>query len=76
MKYCQEITEQLERASFERISLSTRIAIGFHLVHCKPCKRFAQDSKAMDQLLAKRFKVIKDYSFSDAEKELLKSKIR
>lgn len=72
MKYCQEITELMERSGVERVSLTTRVTIGIHLFHCKPCKRFAQDSKAMDQLLAKRFKVIKNYTFSASEKEKLK----
>jgi hypothetical protein len=72
MKYCQEITELMERSAFERIPLSMRMAVAVHLFHCKPCKRFAQDSKAMDELLAKRFKVITNYTFSASEKEKLK----
>lgn len=75
MKYCQDITEMMERASVERLSISDKIALRFHLFICKTCKRYYEDSKAMDILLTRRFKKINPYSFSKVEKDALKSKI-
>ena len=72
MKYCQDITEMMERTAVERISFSDKIALRFHLFICKTCKRYYEDSKAMDILLSRRFKKIDQYSFTKLEKEALK----
>ena len=72
MKYCQEITEMMERASVERISLSDRMALRFHLMICKACRRFSKDRLAIDVLLTNRFKKIDQYTFTKVEKENLK----
>jgi len=73
MKYCQDITEMMERQSVERLRLSDKIALRFHLFICKTCKRYYEDSKAMDILLKRRFKKIDQYSFSKIEKDELKN---
>ena len=75
MKYCQDITEMIERAADIRLSFSEKMALRFHLFICKTCKRYSEDSKAMDILLSRRFKRVDDYSFSKLEKEELKNRL-
>ena len=75
MKYCQEITEMLERSSVEKLSFMNTMNVKFHLIICKACKMYSKDSIAMDQLLTKRFKKIDQYSFTKLEKENLKQKL-
>lgn len=75
MKYCQDITEMMERTSVERLSISAKISSRFHLFICKTRKRYYEDSKAMDTLLTQRFNKIHQYSFSTLEKDALKNKI-
>lgn len=72
MKYCQEITEMMERASVERISLSDRMTLRFHLMICKACRQFSKDRLAIEVLLTKRFKKIDQYTFTKVEKENIK----
>ena len=72
MKYCQDITEMIERAADVRLSFSEKMGLRFHLFICKTCKRYYEDSKAMDILLSRRFKKIDQYSFTKLEKEALK----
>ena len=75
MKYCQEITEMIERSKLERTSIMDKLSIRMHLLICKPCKVFSKDSAAMDQILHKRFKKLDQYSFSKSEKEKIKKSL-
>lgn len=75
MKYCQDITEMIERTAVERLSFSDKMALRFHLMICKTCKRYFDDSKAMDALLTKRFKKVDQYAFSKVEKDKLKGQL-
>lgn len=75
MKDCREITEMMERSSVERISLSDKIGLRFHLMMCKACRQFSKDRIAIDVILTKRFKKIDQYSFSKVEKENLKNNL-
>lgn len=74
MKDCQEITELVERSKIERISWTDRLAIRMHGTICGNCRQYFADSDQMDEILkSKRFKHLSEYSFSDQEKEKLKS---
>ena len=75
MKNCQDTTQDIERSSFVRISLKDRLGIRLHLSMCKDCQRYFKDSRAIDQLLKKRFKDLDEYKFTSEEKEDLKRKI-
>jgi hypothetical protein len=77
MKDCQAITELLERSKFERLSWSNRLAIRFHGGLCRQCRHYFRDSEIMDALLSsKRFKHLSEYTFSPAEKDSLKKRIK
>ncbi|XOV69041.1 MAG: hypothetical protein ACFHU9_07600 [Fluviicola sp.] len=74
MKDCQEISELIERAKIERITMGDRLAIGLHKSICRGCRQYFRDSDAMDEMLqSKRFRHLSEYSFSDEEKEKLKA---
>ena len=75
MKTCQDITESIEKANFKRLSIKERLAIRFHLSLCKNCRQYSIDSKIIDRMLTKKFKSVKNFTFSDKEKEDLKQKM-
>lgn len=75
MKDCQDYTMDMERSIFERLSLKERIGIRFHTAICKDCRQYFIDSKTIDQLLIKRFKDIRTYTFTEEEKDQLKDRI-
>ncbi len=73
MKTCQEITLDIERGKYEKLSISEKWAIKMHLIICKPCQDYEKDSALIDRLLRKRFKNLNQYKFtSEEKKELIK----
>ena len=75
MKNCQDTTQDIERATFERLTLKDRLGLRLHLSMCKDCRRYFKDSKSIDKLLKKRFSHLSKYSFTKEEKDELKRKI-
>ena len=75
MKDCQEVSMDIERSAFERLSLKDRTGLRLHLAICKECRKYFKDSIVIDKLLKKKFKHLGDYSFTSQEKESLKQKI-
>lgn len=75
MKDCQEVTLDIERSAFERLSLMDRTGLRLHLAICKECRKYFKDSIVIDKLLKKKFRHLGDYSFTPQEKEVLKQKI-
>ena len=75
MKTCQEITESIEKANFNRLSVKERLAIRFHLSMCKHCRQYSKDSKIIDRMLKNKFKSVNNFTFSVKEKEDLKKKM-
>lgn len=75
MKYCKDITELIEKSNVEKLSVSQKISIRFHVFICKTCKRYLSDSKALDILLKRQFTKMKSYSFSADEKETFKKSL-
>jgi len=77
MKDCQDITELVERSKFDRISLGDRLAIRMHSTICKDCRQFFKDSEALDDMMtSKTFKHLGEYSFTNDEKDELKTLLK
>ena len=77
MKNCQDSTLDIERSSFERLSLKERLELRMHVSICPECRKYFRDSKAIDKLLKKRFNHmgVSEYNFTKEEKEEMKRKI-
>lgn len=77
MKRCQDYTEGMEKSKVQRLSISERIGIRFHLAICPTCRKYFNDSEQLDKWLTKRFKdrTINE-SFTREEKESLKARLR
>ena len=77
MKRCQDYTEELEKQKVQRLSISERIGIRFHLAICPACRKYFHDSEQLDKWLTKRFKDHSvNASFTPEEKEALKERLR
>ena len=76
MKTCQEITLDIERGKYVKLSVKEKLAIKMHLFICKPCKGYSHDSKIIDDLLKKKFKDLSKYKFTEEEKIELIRKLR
>lgn len=76
MKTCQDITQDIERSTFERLSLKNRMELKLHLSICPDCKSYFKDSRLIDKLLAKKYKNKIVYKYSKLEKEALKERLQ
>jgi len=77
VKHCEEITLDLERANFERLSLMNRMEIRMHVAICPHCRKYFKDSKTLDKWLAKRFRhKSENITFTPEEKEAMKKAIK
>lgn len=74
MKTCQEITEDIEKANFKRLTVTERLEIRLHISMCRNCRQYSKDSKILDRMLQKRFNSSQKFAFSKEEKEVLKNK--
>lgn len=73
MKNCEEITLDIERGHYEKLSVKELVSIKMHLVICKPCHNYKKDSDFIDQLLQKKYSEgAEEYIFSAEEKEAIK----
>ena len=73
MKTCEEITLNIERGRYEKLSVKELLAIKMHLIICKPCHNYRKDSELIDKLLQEKYKNgAEEYTFSFEEKEAIK----
>lgn len=75
MKRCEQITLDLEKSNFQKLSVKERLELKMHMAICSKCRRYAKDSKKMDLWLKRRAKLA-DYSFSPEEKDAIKEKLK
>jgi len=75
MKTCQEITLDIERGKYVKLSIKDKLAVKMHLLICKPCQNFSKDSKIIDDLLKKKFSDLSKFEFSEEEKAAMISKL-
>ena len=79
MKNCEEVTLDIERSRFERLSLKNRMNIWVHISICKMCRKYAKDSKVLDELIRRRFRQMGKedcFRFSEKEKTALKELLK
>jgi predicted anti-sigma-YlaC factor YlaD len=76
MKKCQDITQDIERSAFDRLTLKDKLSIRFHLSMCKTCRSYFKDSKTIDGMLKKKFTHLSQHKFSQQEKDNLKKNLR
>lgn len=77
MKGCQEITELVERSKASRLSIGERLAIRTHNSICKACRQYFKDSALIDKMLSsRRFREMREYQFTQDEKEKIKAILR
>lgn len=70
MRNCSQITQEIEKLNFVKVSFWTKLEIKFHMLMCKACRNYLKDSKSLDRFLHKRQeKIIAKYS--TAEKKAL-----
>jgi len=73
MKSCEEITLDIERGRYEKLSVKELVTIKMHLMLCKPCANYKRDSELIEQILQKKYSNGEErYTFSVEEKEALK----
>lgn len=75
MKNCEEITMDMERARFQRLSARERMELRLHVAMCKNCRGYYRDSKKIHTLLAKHFSKLEEHTFSAKEKEEMKKRL-
>ncbi len=76
MKNCEDTTLDVERSSFERLSIKDRLALRMHLAMCPQCRKYFKDSTTIDTLLKKRFSHLgEEYKFTQEEKDEMKRKL-
>jgi hypothetical protein len=75
MKNCQEISGLYEQGKLSRISISDKIALRSHNLICKQCRQYFKDSDLMDVLIARKFKDLGTYTFSESEKAKMKEEL-
>ena len=77
MKTCEEITMDIERGRYEKLSVKELVTIKMHLLMCKPCANFKRDSDLIEELLQKKYKQGEaKYTFSAEEKAAMKNSCR
>ena len=73
MKNCEEITLDIERGHYKKLSVKELVTIKMHLIICKPCHNYKRDSEMIDKLLHEKYKNgAEEYKFSPEEKEAIK----
>lgn len=75
MKNCEEITLDMERSAFQRLSMKDRLGLRMHISLCKECRKYFKDSLAINELLKKRFSHLSEYTFTQEEKDEMKRKV-
>lgn len=76
MKRCQDYTEGIEKQKVQRLTLTERIGIRFHMAICPACRKYFHDSEQLDKWLTKRFKDFSSHaSFTPEEKAILKERL-
>ena len=75
MRDCQDITKDIDQSTFERLKLIDRLAIRAHNSICKPCRHYFKDSKIIDRVLRRKYRHLREYSFSIEEKQQIKDKL-
>tara|TARA_R110002072_G_scaffold282761_3_gene445941 strand:- start:5685 stop:5930 length:246 start_codon:yes stop_codon:yes gene_type:complete len=74
MKNCEEISNDIEKGHYEKLSVKELVSIKFHLLICKPCTNYKRDSDFIDRLLEKKYaEGAPKFEFSDEEKTRLKN---
>ncbi|MBL1280626.1 MAG: hypothetical protein COA33_010150 [Fluviicola sp.] len=74
MRNCEEISNDIERGRYKKLSVKELIAIKMHLLICRPCADYKKDSDLIDLLLQKKYENgAPKYEFSEEEKLNLKN---
>lgn len=79
MKPCQQITLEIEKSRFVRLSVKDRLELRMHLAICPACRKYFRDSKHLDDWLGKKFSHATENSsvaFTSEEKEKLKALLK
>jgi len=70
---CKEAAFIADTIEFKPVGLMKRLGLKLHLVICSECKKYVEDSKAVNHIL--RYVNQHAASLSEAEKELMLKKI-
>jgi predicted anti-sigma-YlaC factor YlaD len=74
--HCKRIIRKIEKRSLGSYSSVDSVEIKLHLSYCRSCRSYETDSKILDTLLRDLFQENREFSYTNAEKESLISKMR
>lgn len=67
MKHCKEYTELLEKEAVMGITVSEKLLTRFHMMICKECRQYKNDSQILEKILRLRAKTDSKVTFSESE---------
>ncbi len=72
---CEEAAVNVEKSLWQKLILIDWLKTRWHMVLCKKCQKYEQDSKVLHQILCTLLKKQKVASLNQEEKEKLKRAI-